>query len=238
MLRIERLSVAFSGAMALSDVSMTVAQGEPVAVLGANGAGKTTLLRAVMGRVTLAAGSISLDGEAIDGLPTRERVRRGLALCPENRQVFPAMSVEENLLLGAWQASGREAARRRDALFARFAFLAARRRALAGGFSGGEQQIIAIGRALMAAPRLLLLDEPSSGLSPVAITAVRDLLLDIAAAGMAILIVEQNVGLAADLTRRCYVLDRGTVQNEGETSSLAQDPGLADTYLGTGGSQA
>lgn len=211
MLQIERLGVAFSGATALSGVSIAVGQGEPVAVLGANGAGKTTLLRAIMGRVPLVAGSIRLDGDRIDALPTRERVRRGLALCPENRQVFAAMSVEENLLLGAWQASAQEAARRRDAIYGRFRFLADRRRAPAGGFSGGEQQIIAIGRALMAAPRLLLLDEPSSGLSPVAITAVRDLLLEIAAEGKAILIVEQNVGLAVDLTRRCYVLDRGTI---------------------------
>ena len=238
MLQIEHLGVAFTGALALSGVSIAVAQGEAVAVLGANGAGKTTLLRAIMGRVPLSAGSITLEGARIDALPTRERVRRGLALCPENRQVFPAMSVEENLLLGAWQASAREAARRRDAIYGRFGFLAERRRAPAGGFSGGEQQIIAIGRALMAAPRLLLLDEPSSGLSPVAINTVRDLLLDIAAEGMAMLIVEQNVGLAVDLTRRCYVLERGAIQTEGETAMLAQDPALADTFLGTGRLQA
>jgi len=234
LLDITDLRVSFGSAPALSGIALSVEAGEQVAVLGANGAGKTTLLRAIMGRVA-ASGAIRLAGEDIAALPTRARVRRGLSLCPENRQLFPLMSVEENLLLGAWHAPARTAAARRDALYASFPFLAARRRALAGGFSGGEQQIIAIGRALMAAPTLLLLDEPSSGLSPVAIATVRDVLREVGGQRTAMLLVEQNVALAVELTRRCYVLNRGTIEAAGETASLAQDPALADTYLGVGG---
>jgi branched-chain amino acid transport system ATP-binding protein len=172
------------------------------------------------------------EGKDVANAPTDALVAHGLALCPEGRQLFPAMSVEDNLLLGAYLAPGREVRRRLDDVYGRFPLLRQRRRDLAGGFSGGEQQLIAIGRALMSQPRLLLMDEPSSGLSPIAIGQVRDLLLQVRDAGMAILLVEQNVRLAIEMSQRCYVLNRGLIEAAGETAELVKDPVLADAYLG------
>lgn len=231
-LEVENLSVAFDGVPALRGVSLSVAEREAVAVLGANGAGKSTLLRALMGRVPVTGGQIVLDGTRVDGARTSARVARGLSLCPEGRQLFPSMSVQDNLLLGAHLAAGQEAARRLAKVYEQLPFLQQRRQELAGSFSGGEQQLVAIGRALMAAPRLLLMDEPSSGLSPVAIASIREILAGVAAAGTAVLLVEQNVQLAVAVTERCYVLNRGAIEAGGRTAELAQDPALADTYLG------
>lgn len=231
LLVISGLDVAFGTVPALRGVGLAVEAGSSVAVLGANGAGKTTLLRAIMGRVA-AAGAIELDGQDIAGLPTRRIVEAGIALCPEGRQVFPAMSVEDNLLLGAYRAGRHEGRARLAAAYERFPLLRERRRELAGAFSGGEQQLLAIGRALMAKPRLLLMDEPSSGLSPVAVAGVREILQQVRDAGTAILLVEQNVTLAAAMTERCYVLSRGRVEAEGSTDALIRDPALADIYIG------
>ncbi len=232
LLDIAGLGVRFGNVPALRDVSLSVGAGEAVSVLGANGAGKTTLLRAIMGRVPLAAGTVALDGATLDGARTSRRVDRGLSLCPEGRQLFPAMSVEDNLLLGAHRAGARTARARLAALYDRFPLLRRRRGAFAGAFSGGEQQLVAIGRALMAAPRLLLLDEPSSGLSPVAIAQVREVLAEVRAGGTAILLVEQNVQLAAAMTGRGYVLNRGVIETAGATAALVDSPALADAYLG------
>lgn len=232
LLEITDLNVVFGGAAALRDLSLSVEQGESVAVLGANGAGKSTLLKALMGRAPVHSGRIRFNGEDITGLPTDKLVERGLSLCPEGRQLFPAMSVEDNLLLGAFLAPTREAHRRLASVYERFAWLSERRGELAGAFSGGEQQMIAIGRSLMAAPRLLLMDEPSSGLSPVAIAGVRDILQQVRGEGTVILLVEQNVQLAVDMSERCYVLSRGTIDAEGPTAELVHDPSLADAYLG------
>ncbi len=232
LLDIAGVSVRFGNVPALRGVSLSVDAGEAVAVLGANGAGKTTLLRAIMGRVPIDTGTLTLDGAAIGGMRTSGLVDRGLSLCPEGRQLFPAMSVEDNLLLGANRAAIRVARARLATIYERFPWLRERRRVLAGAFSGGEQQIVAIGRALMAAPRLLLLDEPSSGLSPVAIGRVRELLGQVRETGTAILLVEQNVQLAAVMTGRGYVLNRGTIAASGETAALVDSEALADAYLG------
>ena len=210
LLEVTDLAVSFGGAFALHGVSLQVGQGELVSVLGANGAGKSTLLRALMGRAPCVRGAVRWEGRDVANAPTDALVAHGLALCPEGRQLFPAMSVEDNLLLGAYLAPGREVRRQLHDVYGRFPLLRQRRRDLAGGFSGGEQQLIAIGRALMSQPRLLLMDEPSSGLSPIAIAQVRDLLLQVRDAGMAILLVEQNVRLAIEVSQRCYVLNRGT----------------------------
>lgn len=230
-LELDRIRVAFNGVPALGGVSMHIEAGEAVSILGANGAGKSTLLRTIMGRVKPTSGTIRFDGIDITSLTTRARVDRGIALCPENRLLFGSMSVQDNLLLGAYRAASREATQRLEAIYTRFAWLRDRRFAMAGGFSGGEQQLVAIGRTLMAAPRLLLLDEPSSGLSPVAIATIRTILTDIAASGATILLVEQNVALAIALTQRCTVLNRGMIETTGDTAALAQDPALADTYM-------
>jgi len=232
LLEVTNLSVSFGGASALRGVSLDVADGESVAVLGANGAGKSTLLRAVMGRAPVSGGLIEFDGEDITGLTTDRLVKRGLSLCPEGRQLFPAMSVEDNLLLGAFLAPTHEARRRLVSVYERFSWLSERRGELAGAFSGGEQQMIAIGRALMAAPRLLLMDEPSSGLAPVAIASVRDILQQVREDGTVILLVEQNVQLAVDMSQRCYVLSQGTIEAQGPTAELVDDPSLADAYIG------
>jgi branched-chain amino acid transport system ATP-binding protein len=234
LLDVTGLSVSFGGAAALRDVSLQVQRGESVTVLGANGAGKSTLLRALMGRVRADAGSVHWNGQDITNAPSESLVSRGLALCPEGRQLFPAMSVEDNLLLGAYLSPNREAKSRLQDIYRRFPLLQERRRDLAGGFSGGEQQLIAIGRALMSMPQLLLMDEPSSGLSPIAIGRVRDILLQVRETGMAILLVEQNVRLAVEMSQRCYVLNRGQIEAEGATPDLVQDPALADAYLGVG----
>jgi branched-chain amino acid transport system ATP-binding protein len=232
LLSIRDLTVAFGGALALRGVSLQVAPSETVAVLGANGAGKSTLLRAIMGRVAVAGGSLTFDGRDITHAATRRLVECGLSLCPEGRQLFPAMSVEDNLLLGAYRVPPRAARERLGGIYQRFAWLRERRREPAGRFSGGEQQLIAIGRALMSDPRLLLMDEPSSGLSPIAIGRVREILHQVRESGMAILLVEQNVRLAAEMSQRCYVLKRGLIGAEGPTAELIHDPSLADAYIG------
>jgi branched-chain amino acid transport system ATP-binding protein len=232
LLEIIGLSVSFGGAPALRDVSLAIEPGETVAVLGANGAGKTTLLRAIIGRVPIAKGVLSLDGEPITALPTDKLVQRGISICPEGRQLFAAMSVEDNLLLGAYLSPAGETRARLAAIYRQFSWLRDRRGEMAGAFSGGEQQMIAIGRALMSKPRLLLMDEPSSGLAPIAIGRVRDILREVGATGTAILLVEQNVRLAVDLSQRCYVLNRGSIEAAGPTAELVQDPSLADAYLG------
>jgi branched-chain amino acid transport system ATP-binding protein len=232
LLEVIDLSVAFGGAPALRSISLRVEPGETVAVLGANGAGKSTLLRAIMARVPIAGGRLRLDGEDITGAATHRLVEKGLSLCPEGRQLFPAMSVEDNLLLGAYRAPARDERARLDGVYQRFPWLKERRGVAAGAFSGGEQQMVAIGRALMAQPRLLLMDEPSSGLAPIAIARVRDILQQVRDAGTAILLVEQNVRLAVEMSKRCYILNRGLIEASGATAELVHDAALADAYLG------
>ena len=234
MLEVEGLAVMFGAALALRGVSLRVEAGEAVSVLGANGAGKTTLLRAIMRRVPATATTLRVGGADLRGATTEQVVRHGVALCPEGRQLFPAMTGEDNLLLGAYGTPARQARRRLEAVLDQVSWLRARRRQMAGGFSGGEQQMVAICRSLMAAPRLLLLDEPSSGLSPVAIGQVRDMLVAVREQGMTLLLVEQNVKLATELTARCYLLNRGVSSSEGATADLVEDPGLTDAYLGAG----
>ncbi len=235
ILAVARLGVSFGAAPALRDVSLTIAPGEAVSVLGANGAGKTTLLRAIMRRLPNARGSIKVDGQETAALPTDQVVRRGVALCPEGRQLFQAMTVEDNLLLGAYGSPNALARTRLRSVFARVPWLQARSTQPAGSFSGGEQQMVAICRALMSAPRLLLLDEPSSGLSPIAVAQIRDMLQAVRRQdGMALLLVEQNVALATALTSRCYLLNRGVIEAEGATADLVDNPVLADAYMGAG----
>ena len=238
MLEVEGLRVTFGVAPALCGVSLRVHAGEAVSVLGANGSGKTTLLRAIMRRVALAATTLRVAGADLRAATTEQVVRHGVALCPEGRQLFPGMTIEDNLLLGAYGTPAREARQRLEAVLDRVSWLRARRRQMAGGFSGGEQQMVAICRSLMAEPRLLLLDEPSSGLSPVAIAQIRKMLLAVREQGMALLLVEQNVKLVTELTTRCYLLNRGVIESEGATADLAKDPGLADAYLGAEHSEA
>jgi branched-chain amino acid transport system ATP-binding protein len=219
--------------VAVRDVSLQITRGELVALVGSNGAGKTTTLRALTGLLRPRRGTIELMGERIEGLPSWEVVGRGIAHVPEGRQLFPTMTVQENLDLGARsRASRSQRAESRDRVFHLFPRLAERREQLAGTLSGGEQQMCAIGRALMSLPRLLVLDEPSLGLSPVMATAIFDNLKGINAEGTTVLLVEQNVRKALELCHRGYVLENGRIVLSGPRASLLASDQIRQAYLG------
>jgi len=233
LLRLEGVEVAYDDMLAVRGVSMTVEPGELVALIGSNGAGKTTTLRAIGGLLRPRQGTIEFDGARIDGLASAEVVARGIAHVPEGRQLFPSMTVLENLELGARTSAARMArAGTLRTVFELFPRLAERRRQLAGSLSGGEQQMCAIGRALMARPRLLMLDEPSLGLAPVMVGAIFDNLARINREGTTVLLVEQNVLRALRLSHRAYVLENGTIVLEGPRDRLLADEGIKRAYLG------
>jgi len=230
-LAVEALEAGYGKAQVLFGVDLEVGKGEIVALLGANGAGKTTLLRVISGLVRPWAGRVLLDGRDLKGLSPAKRARLGLGHVPEGRQLFPLMTVEENLRLGAaFLAPGRdkEGYQRVYALFPR---LGERRRQLAGTLSGGEQQMLAIGRALMGFPKILLVDEPSLGLSPRLAEEVLLALKAVAGEGVGVFLVEQNVALSLEVAERAYVLEQGRVVLEGPARVLAQDPRVREAYL-------
>ncbi|WRS40747.1 ABC transporter ATP-binding protein [Thiobacillus sedimenti] len=233
MLEVGRLSVAYGGIHAVRELSLEVASGELVCLIGANGAGKTTTLKAISGLIAPQGGSVHFDGRSITRLPAHEVARRGLSLVPEGRGVFPRMSVAENLLMGAYARNDRAAiARDLDEVYALLPRLTERRTQMAGLLSGGEQQMLALGRAMMARPRLLLLDEPSMGLAPLMVQAVFDIIRRIAASGVAVLLIEQNAHLALKTCARGYVLENGVITLSGAASDLAADPAVRQAYLG------
>ena len=233
MLELRDIHVAYSGIRAVKGVSLRVDSGELVALIGANGAGKSTLLRSISGLVRPVQGSIFLDGKDITRAETDAIVSAGLVQVPEGRQIFSRMTVEENLRLGAFQLrDGKEYKRRAESVFALFSLLRGRRNQLAGTLSGGEQQMLAIGRALMAAPRILLLDEPSLGLSPIVTQTVFEVLSNLRKDGMTMLLVEQNAFEALEISDRAYILETGTVSMEGASQKLIHDPGVKKAYLG------
>jgi branched-chain amino acid transport system ATP-binding protein len=233
LLSISRLAVAYGGIQAVRDLSLEVAPGEMVCLIGANGAGKTTTLKAISGLIAPQAGSVQFDGQALTRLPAHEVARRGLALVPEGRGVFPRMSVVENLMMGAYTRNDRAAiARDLDQVHTLLPRLTERRTQLAGLLSGGEQQMLALGRAMMARPRLLLLDEPSMGLAPMMVRAVFDIIRQIAAGGVAVLLIEQNAHLALKTCARGYVLENGAIALSGQADELAANPAVRHAYLG------
>jgi branched-chain amino acid transport system ATP-binding protein len=232
MLEIVGLSSGYGGAAVLKDVSLHVGAGEIVTVIGTNGAGKTTLLNTVAGLLRPLGGIVRLDGEPIGGRPTEKIVRAGLSLVPEGRQVVAPLSVEENLLVGAYGRKRGDAADTLAAIYARFPRLKDRRRQPAGLLSGGEQQMLAIGRALMAGPRVLLLDEPSMGLAPLIVSEIFVLLGELNRQGLTVLLVEQNARKALALAKRGYVLEGGRIVLEGAAEDLAKSPAIVDAYLG------
>ncbi|WP_033323996.1 ABC transporter ATP-binding protein [Actinomadura atramentaria] len=235
VLEVSGLTVAFGATTAVREVSLTAAAGTVTGILGANGAGKTTTLLGVLGLVPRRAGTVAFDGRDVTALETGALVRAGIALCPENRRLFPSMSIEDNLLLGAY-GHGRKVRRARlDRTYERFAWLRDRAAEPAGRLSGGQQQAVAIARALMSEPRLVLLDEPSSGLSPVAVDEIGELLAGIAADGTAMLLVEQNVKLVQRLCSTAYVLSHGRVTASGPVADLLRDDAVSDAYLGKAG---
>ena len=232
LLVVENLTVSFGVTVAVRGVSLEVPAGRITGVLGANGAGKTTTLLGICARVPRTTGRIVLDGEDVTGLSTVALVRAGIALCPENRRLFPNMTLQDNLLLGAYGCGRKTEQARLAEAYERFPWVADRRNELAGRLSGGQQQTVAIARSMMSHHRLLLLDEPSSGLSPVAIEEVRLLLEQVTAEGAAILLVEQNVKLVQALCDTAWVLAQGQVKDSGPVSELLSGVRVADAYLG------
>ena len=231
LLALAGLSVAYGPVAALEEVSLEIGAGEAVALLGANGAGKSTLMKAAMGFVVPRAGTMTLAGRPLGGLAVERRARLGLSYCPEGRRVFPGLTVRENLEVAARAAA---AARRRriEAVFALFPALAAKAGARAWQLSGGQQQMLAIGRALMGEPRVLLLDEPSLGLSPILAAEVLDKVREIAGGGVAVLLAEQNVAKALAVCDRAYLLELGRVVREGPAAALAASEAVRRAFLG------
>jgi branched-chain amino acid transport system ATP-binding protein len=235
MLEVDKLSVSYGNVRALSGASIKVEQGELVSLIGANGAGKTTLLGAVIGRLKPTSGVVRYRGTVISGQPSHRIVQHGIALVPEGRQLFSDMTVRENLEVG-FSANGRGDPRllrtQLDAMYQYFPVLKGRAEQVAGTLSGGEQQMLAISRALMSSPRLLMLDEPSLGLSPVLVETVAEILTKLHTSGLTILLVEQNAHLGLELASRAYVLEAGTVALEGQASILRGNPMVQQAYLG------
>ena len=233
LLRLEGIQVGYGDMTAVHEASLEVREGETVALIGGNGAGKTTTLRAISGLLPLRGGRIEFAGARLDGLASSQVVARGIAHVPEGRQLFPTMSVRENLDLGARSAEARRSrAETLASVLDLFPRLAERQGQLAGTLSGGEQQMCAIGRGLMAKPRLLMLDEPSLGLAPVVVRTIFDDLQRINRGGLTILLVEQNVLRSLQLCHRGYVLENGRMALEGAGESLLQSPHIKQAYLG------
>jgi branched-chain amino acid transport system ATP-binding protein len=233
LLEVSGLRARYGAIEALKGVSLTVGEGEVVTLIGSNGAGKSTTLRAVSGLTPPAAGTITFDGDDITGAAADHIVTRGIALSPEGRRCFPRMTVRENLDLGAYRRRGPAVAEDLDRVFSLFPRLQERAGQKAGTMSGGEQQMLAIGRALMARPRLLLLDEPSLGIAPILVQRIYQTIGEIHRSGVAILLVEQNAHRALDAAARGYVLETGRVVLADATASLRSDPRVQEAYLGT-----
>jgi len=233
LLRVDGIEVAYGDMTAVRGASLEIQSGEIVALIGSNGAGKTTTLRAISGLLPLRGGRVEFEGERIDGLLSSKVVARGIAHVPEGRQLFPSMTVLENLELGARSHADKAGkARTLEWVFQLFPRLRERQRQLAGTLSGGEQQMVAIGRGLMARPKLLMLDEPSLGLAPVLVRTIFDNLAEINKNGMTILLVEQNVLRALQLSHRAYVLENGQIALEGPRDRLLADGYIKQAYLG------
>jgi len=236
LLEVRDLRVHYGHVEAVRGVSLSVAAGEIVALIGPNGAGKSSSLNAIAGLVRPAAGSVRLEGRELSGAPSHAAVEAGIVLVPEGRAILGRMSVLENLVMGAearrWPGGRDEARAAVDAQVRRFPSLERRLHALAGALSGGEQQMLAIARGLLQRPRILLLDEPSMGLSPILVRQIFDIVRDIHREGTTILLVEQNARLALQISQHAYVLERGEVALEGPAAELAADPRLQAAYLG------
>jgi branched-chain amino acid transport system ATP-binding protein len=233
MLSLAAISAGYGSFQVLFDVSLEVPQGEAVGVIGPNGAGKTTLMRVISGLVQRYTGAMNLDGRSIGGLPAHRMVEQGIAHVPENRRLFPRLTVEDNLRIGAYlPRARRQCAGQLDRVYKLFPRLKDRREQLAGTLSGGEQQMCAIGRALMSDPKLLLMDEPSAGLAPLVVAQVFDLVRRIRAEGLTVLIVEQNVQQVLDVVDRAYLLEVGRIKLAGTSAELKGNDFIRKSYMG------
>jgi branched-chain amino acid transport system ATP-binding protein len=233
MLSIANLSAGYGSFQALFGVSLEVQAGESVAVIGPNGAGKTTLLRVISKLIEPSAGEIRMEGAALGAVPAHEVIARGIAHVPENRRLFPRLTVEENLKMGSFVPSARKKyAENIERVFELFPRMKERRKQLAGTLSGGEQQMCAIGRALMSGPRLLLLDEPSAGLAPVVVQSIFELVRRLCTEGYTVLIVEQNIRQVLKVVKRAYLLEAGRIILAGSSNELLASKDIQKTYLG------
>jgi branched-chain amino acid transport system ATP-binding protein len=233
LLEVEDIHTHYGAIEALKGVSLAVEEGEVVTLIGSNGAGKSTTLRSISGLTPASAGTIRFAGREITRTPAQDIVGLGIALAPEGRRVFPRMTVRENLDLGAHRRRGPEVAEDMERVFALFPRLQERARQKAGMMSGGEQQMLAIGRALMARPRLLMLDEPSMGIAPILVQRIYETIGEINRSGVTILLVEQNANYALDISRHGYVLETGRVALANDSRTLRDDPEVQRAYLGT-----
>jgi branched-chain amino acid transport system ATP-binding protein len=233
LLELKDLKISYGGINAVKGISFTVNPGELTTLIGANGAGKTSTLKSIAGMVKSASGEVLYQGESIANQPSYAIARKGLSLVPEGRGVFPQLTVEENLAMGAYMRNDRaEIKSDVERVFTMFARLKERRAQTAGTLSGGEQQMLAIGRALMARPKLLLLDEPSMGLAPIMVQRIFDVVREVAASGVTILLVEQNAKLALEVSSKGYVMDGGVITLADDAKALLTNPKVREAYLG------
>jgi branched-chain amino acid transport system ATP-binding protein len=232
MLELKGLSVAYGGIQAVKQLDLTLNQGELVSLIGANGAGKSTTLKAICGLLKPKAGEVRYQGQAVHAQGPWELVAQGLVMVPEGRGIFARMSIDENLRMGAYLRRDAEIEADTEAVYQRFPRLKERRRQLAGTLSGGEQQMLAMGRALLARPKLLLLDEPTMGLAPIIVDQIFEVVRDVHAQGVTVLLVEQNAQRALQMADRAYVLESGELALSGPAAELLQDPRVQAAYLG------
>ena len=232
MLKVEDLHVYYGSIHAIKGVSFEVNEGEIDTLIGANGAGKSTTLNTVAGLMKPRSGAITFEGQQVAGMPASKIVPQGMALCPEGRRVFQQMTVRENLEMGGYTRPAGEISASLDDVFERFPRLKERHRQIAGTLSGGEQQMLAMGRALMSKPRLLMLDEPSMGLAPLLVEQIFDIIGELNRAGTTILLVEQNAQMALSIANRAYVLETGNIVKSGDAHLLMNDDDVRKAYLG------
>ena len=233
LLEVQDMHSYYGSIHALRGVSLTVEEGEVVTLIGSNGAGKTTTLRSINGVLPARQGKVVFEGEEIQAVPAHDMIKKGIAQSPEGRKIFPRMTVRENLEMGAYHRNDRDGIQRdMDRVFELFPRLQERIKQEAGTMSGGEQQMLAIGRALMSSPKLLLLDEPSMGLAPVLVERIFDIIKEINKQGTTILLVEQNANVALEIATRGYVLESGSIVNAAPAEKLRQDPKVREAYLG------
>ena len=232
LLKVEDLHVYYGSIHAIKGVSFEVNEGEIVTLIGANGAGKSTTLNTVAGLMKPRSGSVAFDGKVVSGMPASKILPQGLALCPEGRRVFQQMTVRENLEMGGYTRPAGEIGASLDDVFTRFPRLKERHKQIAGTLSGGEQQMLAMGRALMSKPKLLMLDEPSMGLAPILVEQIFDIVQELNHVGTTILLVEQNAQMALSIANRAYVLETGKIVKEGDAHLLMNDDDVRKAYLG------
>lgn len=234
LLELKSVSAGYARSRVLHDVNLSLDRGEIVTLVGANGAGKSTLVKAISGLLRVEAGAIFLDGEPIGSMLPGERLQRGIAHVPEGREVFSGMTVSENLDLGAYASTGSDYTERLEAVWALFPILKERMKDLAGNFSGGQQQMLAIARGLMSKPKILLLDEPSLGIAPLLVSEIFRLIVRLRAEGITILLAEQNARQALSIADRGYVFENGRITISGTAKDLLKSPEIAEKYLGIG----